>query len=299
MKIVVTGASGLIGSALVPSLAAQGHEIVKLKRTHHHDSAPSWDPDAGQISLAAAAPFDAVIHLAGETIAQRWTAAAKSRIRDSRVKGTSLLCKGFVDLPHAPKLLICASATGYYGDRGEEFLDEQSAPGLGFLAEVCRDWEDATRPAAAHGIRVVNLRFGIVLTPQGGALGKMLPIFRLGLGGKLGHGRQYLSWVVIDDLLAIIHYVLTRDNRAGPVNVVSPHPITNAEFTHTLGAVLRRPTVLCVPAFALKLLAGEMADTALLASARVRPARLEQAGFEFHFPKLQEALRHLLRAVVP
>ena len=294
MKILVTGASGLIGSALVPHLANQGHELVRLQRAKQPDSRPSWDPDTERISLADAAPFDAVIHLAGETIAQRWTAAAKRRIRDSRVKGTSLLSKALVNLSPSPKVLISASATGYYGDRGDELVDEQTASGSGFLAEVCRDWEDVTRPAAAHGIRVINLRFGIVLTPRSGALGKMLPIFRLGLGGKLGHGRQYWSWIAIDDLLAVIDCVLTKDTFAGPVNVVSPHPTTNVEFTDALGAVLRRPTFLGVPAFALKVLAGEMAETALLASTRVRSARLEQAGFQFKFPELREALRSLL-----
>jgi hypothetical protein len=234
------------------------------------------------------------VHLAGENIAGRWTREKKTRIRESRVRGTRLLSTTLAGLPRPPKVLVCASATGYYGNRGEEVLDESSPGGSGFLAGVCRDWEEAAIPAAEKGIRVVNLRFGIVLTAQGGALAKMLPAFRLGLGGKLGNGQQYWSWIVIDDLLSIIERALNREDLSGPINTVSPHPVTNQDFTRTLGAVLRRPNFFTVPASAVRLLFGEMGEEALLSSARVNPALLERVGFNFRFPTLELALRHLL-----
>ena len=275
---------------------SEGHQIIKLNRSSNQADPlqPWWDPENGRIALDKARPFDAVIHLAGESIAQRWTAAAKTRIRNSRVNGTRLLAEALAQLPQRPQALISASATGYYGNRGDELLDEQSAPGAGFLAELCRDWEPATRPAANSGIRVVNLRLGVVLSAKGGALRKMLPAFRLGLGGKLGNGRQYWSWIAIDDLLSIIRYVLSNERFSGPINAVSPHPVTNAEFTRALGSALRRPAFFNVPAFAVKLLFGEMGETALLASFRVRPARLEQSEFVCRFARLEDALEHLL-----
>jgi len=296
MRVLITGASGLIGSALAPSLTSEGHQVFKLKRASSQTDPlqPWWDPENGRIALDKARPFDAVIHLAGESIAQRWTAAAKTRIRNSRVNGTTLLTQALAQLPQRPQALIAASATGYYGNRGDELLDEQSAPGAGFLAELCRDWEAATRPAANSGIRVVNLRLGVVLSAKGGALRKMLPAFRLGLGGKLGNGRQYWSWIAIDDLLSIIRYVLSNERFSGPINAVSPHPVTNAEFTRALGSALRRPAFFNAPAFAVKLLFGEMGETALLASFRVRPARLEQSGFVFRFSRLEDALEHFI-----
>ena len=296
MKILLTGASGLIGSALAPFLASEGHEIIKLKRaTELMDCRQrSWDPEAGKIALADGGPFEAVIHLAGETIAQRWTAAAKLRIRDSRINGTRLLSEALVRFPQPPKLFICASATGYYGNRGDELLDEQSSPGRDFLAEVCREWEAAAQSVAEHGARVVNLRFGIVLASQGGALRKMLPAFRFGVGGKLGDGRQYWSWIAIDDLLSVIRHVLRNDALRGPVNVVSPQPVTNGEFTRTLGSVLRRPTLFRVPDLAVRFLFGEMGEAALLASCRALPSRLEHSGFAFQFPTLKAALSHLV-----
>src|SRR2546421_6261942 len=289
MKILLTGASGLIGSKLGHSLATEGHEVVKLRRTAgiEEPNQASWNPAAGKISLAAAEPLDAVIHLAGETIAQRWTPAGKARIRDSRVNGTRLLSKAGPQLVQPPKILISASAIGYYGNRGDEWLGEESAPGSGFLAELCREWESATEPAAGHGVRMVNLRFGIVLASRGGALKKMLPAFRLGLGGKLGSGRQFWSWISLQDVVEIIRHLLFNEKLHGPVNAVSPQPVTNAEFTRTLGAVLHRPAFFAVPEFAVKLLFGEMGETALLASCRVRPARLEENGFVFRFPKLE------------
>ncbi len=296
MRILLSGSSGLIGSELGAFLAKDGHQVIKLRRRAvlEEPAQPSWDPDAGKIALTGAGLLDAVIHLSGETIAQRWTPAAKDRIRQSRVAGTRLLSEALVRLPQPPRVFICASATGYYGSRGDELLDEQSAPGRGFLAEICREWEAATRPAAEHGLRVVNLRLGIVLTAQGGALKKMLPAFRLGLGGKLGNGRQYWSWIAMDDLLAVIRHVLRDDTLRGPVNAVSPQPATNGDFTLILGEVLHRPTIFAVPAAVVKLLFGEMGEAAMLASCRVRPARLEQGGFAFQFPELAEALRHLL-----
>jgi uncharacterized protein (TIGR01777 family) len=238
--------------------------------------------------------LEAVIHLAGEPLGGRWSPSKKQRIRDSRVNGTRSLSEALIRIPRPPKVLVCASATGFYGSRGDELLDEQSASGSGFLAEVCRAWEAATAPAAEGGIRVVNLRIGVVLSSKGGALARMLPAFRLGLGGKLGKGAQYWSWIAMEDLLGAIHHGLLNQNLRGAVNAVSSQPVTNEEFTHTLGALLRRPTFCAVPVFALKLLFGELAEAALLASARVRPARLEQTGFSFRFPRLGEALRHSL-----
>jgi len=296
MKIVMTGASGLVGSALTSFLANHGHQVVGLTRGARPADLrqPSWIPVSGEVQWAGAGPFEAAINLSGETIAQRWTPAAKARIRDSRVDSTRVLSEALARLPQPPSVLISASATGYYGECGKEIVDERSASGAGFLADVCREWEAATHSASELGIRVVNLRIGVVLASSGGALGKMLPAFRLGVGGKLGSGRQYWSWVGMDDLMAIILQILLNPALSGPVNAVSPFPVTNAEFTHTLGAVLRRPTLVTVPAFVLKLLFGEMAEAALLGSCRVRPARLEETGYRFQFPELEGALRLLL-----
>ncbi|HEX7523654.1 MAG TPA: TIGR01777 family oxidoreductase, partial [Candidatus Deferrimicrobium sp.] len=255
-----------------------------------------WDPVKREVDAAGLEGFDAVIHLAGENVgAGRWTAARKAAIRDSRVNGTRLLCETLAGLARPPKTLVCASAIGYYGDRGEEPLTEESPPGTGFLAEVCREWEAASAPAAQKGIRVVTLRIGMVLSPKGGALARMLPLFRVGLGGVIGGGRQYVSWVALDDLPHIIHHVLQRGDLSGPVNAVAPRPVTNREFTEALGKALSRPTPLPVPAFALRLaVGGEMADALLLASGRGIPRRLEETGYRFRFPELPAALRHLL-----
>jgi hypothetical protein len=296
MHILVTGASGLIGSALVSFLSAAGHDVTRLVRSEPKpgERAARWDPMAGTIDVSGLQAVEAVAHLAGEPIAERWTAAKKAKIRDSRVKGTQVLCKALTALTPLPKVLVSASAIGYYGDRGAELLTEDSAPGSGFLAEVCRAWEAATDPAQQHGIRVVRLRFGVVLSAAGGALAKMLPPFRMGLGGVLGSGRQYMSWIVLDDAVAAIYHAIVTNGLQGPTNAVAPQAVTNQEFTTTLGKVLRRPTVLPMPAFAARLIFGEMADELLLASARVQPARLQASEFSFRYPELERALRHAL-----
>ena len=294
MTILISGASGLVGRALVPALEAGGHRVIKLTRDKGGGAVSTWNPDAGEIDLNRVGPLDAVVHLAGETIAQRWTPSVKRRIRDSRVNGTRLLAGALAALPAPPKILVCASAAGIYGDRGDEVLDERSSLGTGFLAGVCRDWEAAARVAAGQGMRVVHLRLGIVLTPDGGALAKMLPAFRCGLGGRLGDGRACWSWIALGDVVSAIQFVLGDQAMLGPVNAVSPLPVTNSEFARTLGRVLGRPVIFPVPRFALNLLFGEMAREAMLASCRAQPARLLESGFVFRHPKLEPALRCLL-----
>ena len=299
MRVAVSGSTGLVGSEVVASLSTAGHEVVRLVRRPPApgEKAVRWDPAKGEVDAAGLEGFDAVIHLAGENVgAGRWTPARKAAIRDSRVNGTRLLCDALAGLARPPKTLVCASAVGYYGDRGGETLAEESPPGTGYLAEVCQEWEAASAPAARKGIRVVALRIGMVLSPEGGALPRMLPLFRAGLGGVLGGGRQYVSWVALDDLPNILLHALQRGDLTGPVNAVAPRPVTNREFTVALGKVLARPTPLPVPAFALRLAVGrEMADALLLASARVVPRRLEETGYRFRFPELGGALHHLLR----
>jgi hypothetical protein len=297
MKLLVTGASGLIGSALVPFLTTDGHRVTRLVRSQPRSGAVEvqWDPEAGVRDLASLEGLDAVVHLAGENIAAgRWTVEKKARIRDSRVKGTKTLCEALAQLSQPPKVLVSASAIGYYGDRGAELLWENSALGTGFLAEVCQAWEEATRPAMEKGIRVVLLRIGVVLSPAGGALAKMLLPFKLGLGGIIGSGKQYMSWIALDDVVGTIDHVLITDTLQGPVNAVAPHPVTNSEFTKTLRRVLRRPTLFPMPAFAARLAFGEMADELLLASTRVEPKRLIATEYRFRYPELEDALRHLL-----
>jgi hypothetical protein len=296
MQIAIAGGSGLIGSALTPFLTTGGHQVRKLVRGR--PATPdeiAWDPAAGKIDGARLAGCDAVVNLAGEGIAsRRWTKAQKERIRSSRVESTALLARTLAGLNPRPRVWVCASAIGFYGDRGEERLDEASHAGEGFLPDVCRQWEAATAPAADAGIRVVRLRFGVVLSPAGGALAKMLPPFRMGVGGRLGDGRQYMSWIALDDVVGAIHHTLMHDTLAGAVNAVAPHPATNLEFTKTLGRVLHRPTIFPMPAAAARLAFGEMADALLLASARVYPARLLESGYAFRCPQLEAALRHLL-----
>jgi uncharacterized protein (TIGR01777 family) len=279
MRILISGSNGLIGSALRPALQADGHEIIAMGR--------------GQTTGMEGA--GGVVHLAGENIAEgRWTEPKKTRIRDSRVRGTQALVAALAATAHPPKILVCASAIGCYGDRGDEILTETSVLGGDFLAGVCRDWEGATAPAMERGIRVVNLRFGIVLSRTGGALAKMLPMFRVGLGGRVGSGNQWWSWIAIDDAVAAIRHVISNDSFHGPVNVVSPQPVTNGEFTRVLGHVLGRPTLFPLPAFAARLMLGEMADALLLSSTRVEPRRLLESGFQFRNQKLESALRALL-----
>lgn len=297
MKVLLSGSSGLVGSALVPFLTDAGHQVIRLVRSQPRLEGAEirWDPEAGDIDAAGLKGLDAAVHLAGESIAAgRWTAAKKARILESRVKGTRLLAEALAGLEQPPKVLVSASAVGYYGDRGEEILREESDSGSAFLSEVCRQWEAATGPAAAGGIRVVNLRFGIILSAAGGALPRLLTPFRLGLGGTLGSGKQFMSWIAIDDVIGVILHALTTETLRGPVNAVAPQPVTNREFTKTLGRVLERPTLFPIPAFAARLAFGEMADELLLASQRVEPARLLASGYRFQFPELEGALRHLL-----
>lgn len=297
MRIAVSGSSGLVGTAVKPALLEAGHEVVPLVRRPPEagERAIRWDPSAGSIDAGGLEGFDAVIHLAGENIGSgRWTDARKAAIRTSRVKGTNLLCRAIAGLSNPPRTLVCASAIGYYGDRGETALTEDSPAGTGFLPEVCREWEAASERAVRKGVRVVTLRIGVVLTPKGGALQRMLPLFRAGLGGVLGSGRQYVSWIALDDLPGIVLHALTREELRGPVNAVAPRPVTNRELTEALGKLLSRPTLLPVPAFALRLALGEMADALLLSGCRVVCRRLDETGYRFRYPEIWGALRHLL-----
>ncbi len=299
MHVLVSGSTGLVGSALVPALTAGGHRVTRLVRPRSTGAPPGagtrpWDPAQGILNAADLEGVDAVVHLSGENIAGWWTAAKKRRIRDSRVGSTALLAETLARLAAPPRVLVCASAIGYYGDRGAEELREGSGPGTGFLAEVCRAWEAATEPAARRGIRVVNTRFGIVLSAAGGPLAAMLVPFRLGLGGRIGSGAQYMSWIALADAAAALAHVLDSERLAGPVNLVAPGPVTNREFTATLGRVLGRPTLFPVPAFAARLALGEMAEELLLVSERGVPERLLAAGFAFRYPGLEAALRSAL-----
>ncbi|MGH2453660.1 MAG: TIGR01777 family oxidoreductase [bacterium] len=294
--IVLTGSHGLLASALMPRLAAAGHRTRRLMR--ERPVGPEqfrWDPVAGTIDARALEGADAVVHLAGEPIpALRWSQAKKARIYGSRVKGTRLLCEALAKLSVRPRVLLSASASGYYGDRKDEVLTEESAAGDTFLARVCRDWEAATEPARGAGIRVVHLRSGNVQTSRGGFLGPQLPLFRLGLGGRLGSGRQYLPWISIDDWVAAVEHLLGAEGAAGPVNVVAPQGVTNREFTSTLARVLRRPALFAAPAMALRLVMGEL-GAELLRGQRMHPAVLLESGFAFRYPELEPALRHVLR----
>jgi uncharacterized protein (TIGR01777 family) len=299
LRVAVTGATGFVGSALVPALAAAGHRVDRVSRRPPRPGTTDiqWDPARGQLDARALEGVDAVVHLAGESVAAgRWTAAVKERIRRSRVEGTRLLAETLGRLTRRPAVLVAASAVGYYGNRGEEPLTEDSPPGTGFLPDVARAWEAAADPARAAGIRVVHPRLGLVLAGQGGALPRMLLPFRLGVGGVIGSGRQYWSWIVLADVVRVIELALVLERLAGPVNAVAPAPVTNREFTRAVGQVLGRPTLLPLPATAVRLLMGEMGQALLLDSAHALPRRLERAGFGFRYPALESALRAVLGA---
>ena len=299
MRVLLSGSSGLIGSELARVLGTAGHEVVRLVRAEPMPG-PSrmvWDPAHGWLDAPRLEAFDAVVHLAGESVAEPpWTAEKKARIQDSRVASTRLLAETLARLERKPAVFACASAIGYYGHRGNEELDDTSPPGKGFLADVCRQWEGATQRAAAAGIRVVKMRFGLVLSQRGGVFARTLPIFRRGLGGRLGSGQQYVSWIVLDDVVAAIGRILSDNSLDGPINVVSPNPVTNLELTRTTAGLLHRPAVLPVPAFLLRLMLGKMADELILASQRVYPRRLQAAGHAFAYPELEPAIRRLLEA---
>lgn len=298
-RVLVSGASGPIGKALLPTLAANGAHITRLvRKDSHYPSADEqtlvWHPGE-PFGPDALSGYDAVIHLAGETIVGRWTDAKKKKIRDSRVIGTRNLAQALADAKDKPQVLICSSAVGVYGDRRDEVLTEQSEPGTGFLAEVCQEWEAATQSAVEAGIRTVLIRTGIVLSPDGGALTKMLPAFKMGVGGTLGDGRQWMSWIDVQDLVGAIHHILKSDLLYGPVNMVGPKPVTNEEFTKTLASVLSRPSIFPMPAFAVKLLFGEMGETVLLGSQRVEPTQLVSSGYPFRFRTLRNSLENTLK----
>lgn len=295
MKVLVSGASGLLGTHLMRRLRTDGHDPVALTRVRHKDD-PFWDIDRGTLDLGSCRSPDAIVHLTGAGIADgRWSDSRKAAIRDSRIRSTLLLSRKLAALStNKPRVLISASAIGYYGNRGAEILHEASPPGAGFLADVCRDWEASTAPASDAGIRTIHLRTGIVLAREGGALPRMLTPFRLGAGGIIGNGRQYMSWIHIDDLVAAIAFLIAQGDIRGAVNMTAPGATTNLEFTRSLGRVLRRPTVLPLPALAVRLLFGEMGDALLLSSARVEPRQLTQHAFAFTHPALDGALTDLL-----
>lgn len=294
-RVLVSGASGLIGSALIPSLKSRGFHVLRLARGGSVSTDQvAWDPSQ-PISPEAVTGFQAVVHLSGESVASRWSDSKKVKIRNSRVDSTSTLAQALARTEKRPQVFVSASAIGIYGNRGDEVLREESTPGNGFLAEVCREWEAAAQPAADAGIRCAQIRTGVVLSAEGGALQKMLPPFRMGVGGNLGSGRQWMSWIHIQDMVGAINHILKTDLLRGPVNLVAPKPVTNAEFTKTLGAVLSRPTIFPVPAFVMKLAFGQMAEEVLLTSQRVEPAKLVSSGYPFQYSDLRKALESVVK----
>jgi len=302
MHVLISGASGLIGSSLAPRLLAGGHTVSRLVRAARGGAGAGgvgatipWDPDAGILDPSRLSGVDAIVHLSGESIAAgRWTEKRRERIRNSRIRTTRLLAETLARMNPRPAVLVHASAVGYYGDRGQDLLTEASGPGSGFLADLCRDWEAASMPAQDAGVRVARLRIAPAIGPNGGMLAAILPIFRLGLGGRLGSGRQWMPWVSLEDLLLILSKALTDGSMRGSINATAPEPITNAAFTRALGRALHRPTLLPAPAFALRLALGAMADELLLASQRVVPEALLLGGFRFAHPRLEDALRAAL-----
>ena len=302
-RILISGASGLIGSALVPSLKAAGAHVTRLTRgpnqsaksSNKDESQIPWDPQK-PLDPDTVSGFDAVIHLAGRTIASRWTDSAKSEIWNSRIGPTRHLAQALAAAREKPKVLLSSSAIGYYGPRGDEILTEESMPGDGFAADVSREWEDAAQPAAAAGIRTICLRTGIVLSKNGGALKKLLPPFKMGVGGRVATGKQYMSWIDLQDMVGAIHHLLKADLVHGPVNLVAPKPVTNAEFTKTLAAVLHRPAIFPVPAAALRLMFGQMADELLIHGQRVEPTKLVTSGYPFRFRDLKASLEHVVKS---
>lgn len=298
MRILITGASGLVGTHLIPTLKAKGHEIFRLvRKMPQSPDEIQWDAEHGfsDSERAKLENFHAVVHLAGDNVAsENWSEEKKRRIRESRTVGTQVLVEALKQCTNPPKILVSASAIGFYGDRGDEILTEDSARGEGFFPDVCEEWEREARKATEFGARVVNPRIGIVLSKDGGALAKMLTPFKLGLGGVVGSGKQFMSWIAIDDLIKIFHFVLENEQLEGAINATAPNPVTNEEFTKTLGKVLNRPTILPVPAFGIKLLFGEMGEKLLLEGCRAIPQKLIDSDFSFDFPDLENCLRHVL-----
>ncbi len=296
-NILVSGASGIVGSSLVPFLTTGGHRVIRLVRKTPAPGTDEvfWNPISGQLDPKDLEGTDTVIHLAGENIGQgRWTPEKKKRIIESRTRGTELVARKIAELDSPPEVMICASAIGYYGNRDTCTLTENDSPGDDFISDVCEQWETAAMPAVRKGIRVVFMRIGIALTPAGGALERLLLPFQMGLGGKIGTGEQFMSWIGMDDVIGAIHHAIVNEHLEGPVNVVAPHPVSNLEFTKTLGKVLSRPTSLSVPSLAIRMAFGEMGREIPLSSTRVKPKKLLETGYRFHDPNLEDALSHLL-----
>ncbi len=300
MRVAITGSTGMIGSTLISFLLPKGHGVTQITRRRvlkgaHQTPFLTWDPDAGQIDAQALEGHDAVIHLAGTNVGERWSESYKKDILQSRVKGTRLLCQTLVRLKNKPKVLLSASAIGYYGNHPpDKILDENSPQGQGFLPDVCRQWEEETKAARDAGVRVVNMRIGVVLSKKGGAVAKMWMPFQMGLGGVLGSGKQMMSWVALDEIPLIIDHLMNKDV-SGPVNLVSPQAVSNAQFTKVLGQVIKRPTIFPIPGFMIQLLFGEMGERLLLEGARVVPKRLQETGYQFHYPDLRAALEQAVR----